>query len=373
MKFFKSSILCIFFALNNKAEEIARTGCGVVNNTNSKLQVTIDIEAYSKVLIQVGKISKAQYLLYQGITSNSAKDVKDAITAGADVNTLLDATCHPLTFATLVGSSEALTELLDHYVKSHKGFTDDVFAKCTELLDDAVNLGDAKSALCILKKISTQQKWLPYCIGHYFVCLNELLKKRDIESMIFLLRNGQQFIDKNKPILNRNEKNDYKPIQDMTLYSFNIDDVMDVLNPHPSAKEVSLYLLLDLLQELINLGYKPNKIWSTDSANRCYRLFYEKESILELFIKNGANVNCKIGNENNYSYPIFAAIDSGNWKAVRILLDNGAFVNQPFCSYSNISSSLRGKTPLTYSISSGKTDIVKLLLAYGAKTSQELE
>jgi ankyrin repeat protein len=302
----------------------------------------------------------AQQMLHRGILNNSAEVIRDAIAAGADINSFKEINSYPLSFAVLMNKSEAVGELLRNNAQAVKNPANDMHSRYGQLLDNAINMGHAESVLVILTKIATDKRWIPYCEGQYHTCLKSSLEKRNVEAMIFLLKNGAQFIGKNKQLLNG--RND---IKNTDSFQFCMDDIFALLESYVPAdnpcfrkeNDIPLSLILDLLQEFINICYDVNKIWSLYEP---YKWLFRHEAILELFINNGANAHQVFKNEKTgiiFSYPIFDAIQVGNVKSVKLLLDHGAFVNQV----------LGNKTPIQHAIEKGRQDIVLLLLSYGAK------
>jgi ankyrin repeat protein len=84
----------------------------------------------------------------------------------------------------------------------------------------------------------------------------------------------------------------------------------------------------------------------------------EHESIVELLIGNGANVNAK---DSNAGTPLHLAAISGDYNIVRLLLANGADANAKTISGNNA-----GETPLHATAYSGHIQITELLLTNGA-------
>lgn len=324
-----------------------------------------------KILTQSEIKALAQQMFHRGILSDSAEVIREAIAAGADINSFKEINSYPLSFAVLMNKAEAVEELLRNNALAVKNPVNDMHSRYGQLLDNAINMGHAESVIVILTKIATDKKWIPYCEGQYHHCLKRSLEKRNVEAMIFLLKNGAQFIGKDKQLLNG--KND---IKNTDSFQFCMDDIFSLLESYVPAEnpcfrkenDIPLSLILELLQECINTCYDVNKIWSVYEP---YRWLFRHEAILELFINNGANAHQVVQGENtgirshlnhmnsreNYFYPIFLAIHVGNIKSVKLLLDRGAFVNQVY----------ENKTPIQHAIEKGRQDMVLLLLSYGAK------
>ena len=112
-------------------------------------------------------------------------------------------------------------------------------------------------------------------------------------------------------------------------------------------------MAFELIQELINRGYDVNKVWGQLWRNRISPK--NRIKIIELFIKNGANLNY----EENKCLPLLIAIGQGNVSLIKFLLDSGADIQKLDRAHK--------KRPLEYAVSLGRASIAELLLSYGAQ------
>ncbi len=129
---------------------------------------------------------------------------------------------------------------------------------------------------------------------------------------------------------------------------------------------------LELAQKFIGHGYNVNSIWDGRMSDTNHILQQWNRAILELFIKNGLNLNQVIHREHPQGCtwtPLLKVIEIGDKQLVKILLDTGRvdltqkanpYANQPPLSPSG------PQTPLSFAISRGKTRIAELLREYGA-------
>ena len=152
-------------------------------------------------------------------------------------------------------------------------------------------------------------------------------------------------------------------------------------------KNEQLNVLLEFIQEMLNQGFRTKYLEPFVASMKGYlhKQTFEKERIsramssaqgfvdaierilwecaiknsessvnLKDFIKHGANPNYGMGS------PLRLAIKENKKAAIKILLDAGADINTRAPDH-NIE-----HTPLSYALSSGKSDIVEILVSYGA-------
>jgi ankyrin repeat protein len=106
-------------------------------------------------------------------------------------------------------------------------------------------------------------------------------------------------------------------------------------------------------------GMNPN-IWCTGRPATMHALFYKKNEVLDLLLKNGADIETEVPpmrvSRNSQNLLSFA-IKRKNKKAVEILIKHGVDVNKTF----------NKKTPLEYAKIYKQSDIAELLIKHGAK------
>ncbi len=139
-----------------------------------------------------------------------------------------------------------------------------------------------------------------------------------------------------------------------------IDNVINALNDENSENCKKKYVDINLLKDLIE-DYNFN-INLKDLHIACRDGNIDK---VQLLIKNGVNVNTRDENHGMtpllivcYSLPISYSLSI---KIARLLLDNGAEVNQ---------TNKDGTTPLYITCQKGHVDMARLLLEKGAKVNQ---
>lgn len=345
------------FAVNQSTQNIE-----IKNNSAHNLNLNLTVPEYTKAVIAMTSLKTkvdAQSMLHTAILNDSAEGIKEAVQAGADVGQPRTGKSPILTAVLLKRSNavEALMECGASILADHNNEVDET------LIQYSIKLGDFKSALCMLKKMFLDKgpQWQPHREGCFISLLRESIKQRDIQSAIWILRDSTYFMGKKQLTLNDlNENMQYNTNHIKMRDIFYLLREKDATGYEPA----SLESILELIQELISHGYSVNNIWHDKEIQRW---LYAKEEILELFVKNGANPHYRIGIQPNCTYPIFKAIEAGNVKAVKILLENGAFVNEVVDSVNSAQGySCRNKTPLGYAIILGKSDMVALLLEYGA-------
>jgi ankyrin repeat protein len=331
----------------------------VINSSNNKLHIEHDITENSKAFIELQKIDPLQYRLNKAILNNSSKEVREAIKAGANIHQPKIGKA-PLLIAVLLKRSDAVETLLEH------GAT----VETTHDLDDnliqhASQLGDFKSAFLLLKHMlqNKDERLLAYKTGRFSHLLDLSLKQPGLEATSYLLKQCSRFFGKDEWVTNKKTGKKEWVLKD----SFTIGKVfrsLDLIINKQKAFDIAV--LLGITQYIIDHGYIINNIWNNkDEYGLIQSYLYKYHEILELFVKNGANPNHKIGDATNFTYPIFKAIASGNKEAVRVLLDNSAYINQTVnlrmcnCCSGDI-------TPLAYATKHGNSEIIELLFAYEA-------
>lgn len=129
--------------------------------------------------------------------------------------------------------------------------------------------------------------------------------------------------------------------------------------------------VLEVMQQLINLGYNVNHIWFSETRGG-FPEFYWNDNALKLFLRNGANPNFMYIRETYSTTPLFQAIyytrnNKANLSGIKILLDAGANINQKANPLAN-SDYAGAKTPLTFAKRGNVTpdiDLIKLLQERG--------
>ncbi|KAI0190010.1 ankyrin repeat-containing domain protein [Xylaria flabelliformis] len=118
---------------------------------------------------------------------------------------------------------------------------------------------------------------------------------------------------------------------------------------------------LKLYQKTVDAAIEAQKILFDNNNNTpLFKAAGEgRTDIVQLLLKNGANVNSK----NIYGYtPLFGPAAGGRADIVRLLLEKGANIN---------SKDDYGNTPLSKAVKHGRIRIVQLLLEKGADLSTE--
>ncbi|MCL4361818.1 hypothetical protein M1446_05685 [Candidatus Dependentiae bacterium] len=312
----------------------------IINNTNQILHIDHSIPEYTRanINIELTKLntSSAQEKLYKGILFDSKEEITNAIQAGADLNLEVDGKS-PLLFAVLLKKSKAIEVLLECNARSKN---------ILSLIEHAINLGDIRSAVLIEKKYGiSDASYFGYNL------LQHAIMKEDLESALLLVKNGANF-------------------SGSVRFGHDNIGLIEAIIPYTSYNTNNKSTLaLELIQEIINRGYDVNNIWSSfDSNGIMHPCFYCHYLALELFIKNGANVNQIITTKNGSWTPLIYCVYRGDKKAVTILVDSGADINfkaNPILNHSNFKISAP-QTPLSMAIARGWNEIVELLMLRGA-------
>lgn len=332
----------------------------IVNNSGNYMQVDFTIPEYTEAQIYLNKLNPDQHLqalLLKAIIKNSTVEIYNAIWAGADIN-YTSGDMSPLMLAILLKKSESVYYLLECGARPNKA-----------MIECALKVCDIKMAYTLVRKCGIDINTLYNVDGYYGTLLQYAIQHRNLEIVLVLLKNGANF--------NLNDPNIIPCIYSYYIFSgtpfcgtsCNTGCNMPCnTNCNSSCSPCNTYntsIILEIVQEIINRGYRVNDIWS-------HYLIYQMDQVLTLFIRNGANPNYifKMNNESNYfSTPLFMAINSNSLSAVKVLLAAGADVNLKANSngYPISQPSLEFKTPLTHAIELGMTDIVELLVEHGAR------
>ena len=286
-----------------------------------------------------------QELLHQAILEDSAEGIREAVqVGGADVNQEREGK-KPILWAILLKKSTAVDGLLECGVKGDK-----------MLAEFSIKLGNLAPVISFLRNRDIEKNLVfkVYKTGCGILSENLIqaaLKLGEIRHAITFLRMGAPFR------------------KDMAVVSwiFNL-----LFHPYFENGQITLELILELIQEFINHGYNINHIWhwdvhrgTTPVLMKYHSWIYENKEILRLCIRNGADVNHKIffrGSRTKFFTPLSRAIEFGDFEAVEIILNAGADPNQK----TNLLSGVNIQTPLAFAIELGKSEMVELLLERGA-------
>ncbi len=294
--------------------------------------------------------TEAQEKLHQAITNDSSQEIKEVIVSSAPRSNNEETTEWSFLRAILSNNTEEIKKAVQKVIAEGKNGNAPILWAA---------LLEKPHAAQILLECGAQIE--PFIV-EYAICTN------NTQTALALVRGGVDI-------------------------SNTLDSCMKQCFNNARAKDMNS--TLELMQELINLGYDANSIW--EKSPEVYSAFQGKA--LELFIQNGAeqrqlknkgyplfeairlgangaikallNAGAKINlaakgyMQDRALTPLFLAIKAGNIQSIRILLDSGANINQT-CS---VNPNAEEITPLAFAISRRNAAIVKLLLDNGA-TSQ---
>ncbi len=280
------------------------------------------------------KTALPQEQLYEGILNNSEEEISEAVQCGANVNYVRSGK-YELYWAITLKKPRAVKALLQNGV-----IVDATYIQI------ALDNGDYKSAIAIAIKCGSNLNAI-YSTKHQKGTLAEYAVIHYAYDLILeLMRHGAKVTADSKGISGRSL-------------------IISVLHWHTNPLSDSFALI----QEFIKQGYNINQIWS-DSFD--LGSVYTDEN-LNFVIKNGAHPNHVFEIKDGYGKtttwtPLLAAIKCGSFIGVKTLLEAGANVNQKTCPFSGSNTSMPqgSQSPLSYAIAQNQTQIIPLLLKYGA-------
>lgn len=311
-------------------------------------------------------IEHRQDMLHQAILNDSAECIKRAVQLGSDFNQGQGDRSH-LLWAVLLRKSNAIETLLELGAKDRKFTNIDLAQYC-------VSLGDLKSLILFAQKGGVDLKakdWFAAPDKRSIRLPVFAMQKGDIKSAISLVKLGAYFGGYFGPrdIINPILELICIPQKDRGPCGSAIGCSATSCS---NQSDVDLTLIEELIQELINNGLKADDIWNYGGTHGIWP--YQQERILKIFLKNGANPNYIIKNEQQshlFKTPILKAIEAGSKNAVQILLDAGAKIRIPdyftnvVINNQNVPQQIEFNA-IDYAIQYGNPEIVKLLIEHGA-------
>jgi len=189
--------------------------------------------------------------------------------------------------------------------------------------------------------------------------------KEDIETIEYLVTNGANVNYKNnigKSPLDLAISKGYKFLNALLTnnnnLSMNMPKVMEE-NPYATIIKLNGYSLKekeDIIQKLINNGYKINSIDKSEKTPLVYAIQYHLLSVVRLLVENGADINYFMKDTN--TTVLMYAIERGNLDSFKYLVECNADINYE---------TKDGHTPITWSIKKGNPDALKYLIESGAE------
>ena len=361
-RFIQNSVVFLLLQLSSIALSKDQT-IEVVNSSNATLTLEHGVPVYSKAFIALKKIDPLQYQLNRAILNDSPEEIRDAVNAGANIHQPKIGKA-PLLIAVLLKRANAVEALLKC------GATVETEHDLDETLARyAAKLGDFKSACILLKKILSGKDpcYLPHKRGRFIWLLQESIAQRDPKSTVYLLRQSSSFFGKD-------EWKSASKKEWILKDAIAMDDIFKLLDYVHGKEDLPVELILPIIQELIDHGYEVDTIWNDKGKHgNIQHILYRYADIVELFIKNGANPNYKIAlprhpnQEQQFTYPIFHALNAGNKTVTEVLIDSGAYLDQTTSAHKCSQCCHGEKTPLAMAVNHGLADIVELLVAHDAK------
>jgi len=286
-----------------------------------------------KSITSLRKCKSSLDMLHRAILNNSKDDIKLSIQSGANIDRGKGSKA-PIFWAITFKKTEAVEYLLECGVNVQSSF-----------IQLAINQGDIKSAVRLAEKCKENVDTI-YLAGGISrgTLLQIAVCHNDWKSALDLVKKDADF---SCNILN----SDRISIMDAILHWGNTD------------------VKLELIQELINKGYKASDIWDSAIKSRLDGLYLDA-SALKLFVENGADPNYIIRDPNpnikgSFWTPLMQAINSNSISAVEVLLNSGANVNQK--GIPSFNSHRFPQTSLTFAINlKNRKEIVELLLEHEA-------
>lgn len=268
----------------------------------------------------LSKAIEPQELFKQSVMNNSTDGINKAIQVGANIDQQINGRS-PLFWAITLKLPNAVTTLLEAGAKLD-----------STLVEAAIRANDIKTAARIaikgnmdLNKVYVNNSLLRYAIMF-----------EDYETATLLIKNkavfeGRELIDKSLESLRINKTN--------------------------------ISIVLNLIRELLNQGYKVNDIWSSPN------IFYSENTldILKLIIANNGNVNQIIPFTGSKAFLTPLTFVVGNNPAMKLLVDAGADINLKVDPGFG-DPKLKGlHTPLSYAVNTNRSESAKYLMELGAK------
>ena len=288
-------------------------------------------------------------VLYRAILNDSAKEIRQAIQAGADVNEEIRDGKSALIWAVLLARHKAVEVLLEYEVDPNMVYSGNSLVHKGSVVHRMIG-PDCFQSNCF-QSIGYSRLKLLHCA----------LLFGDIQSALLLVKKGAVFSDKPRE-------------WSMDVFQYVLNDI----NPTGIIE-----IVLEFIQELINRGYDinsniysntihPNQtIMQNASAwvSAIKSPFYSTK-VLELFMKNGANPNQLFLSGFTRWTPLFLAIENNNVDAAKFLLGAGADVNQKVIRVCCVGSQTSQQTPLFYARSLthfNNQEMIDFLIKHGAR------
>lgn len=189
--------------------------------------------------------------------------------------------------------------------------------------------------------------------------------KQDFDTIEYLVNNGANVNYKNNAgisPLNLAISKGYKTLNVILSNNNNLSSSMPNdtnENPYTSIIKLPEYTIKekeDIIQKLINNGYKINSIDKDEKSPLVYAIQMRLLSIVKLLVENGADINFLI--KNNDLTVLMFAIEHGNLDAFKYLVECNADIN-----FKNKD----GHTPIVWAIKNGNPDALKFLIKSGAE------
>jgi hypothetical protein len=299
----------------------------IVNDTDHTLNVEIGVPKHCQADVTITKID-AQEALFRAIRKDLAKDVRDAVRAGADVNQKIQNKA-PLMWAVSLNRIQVTPELLQ--------------------------LGAVVDTECVCAAMKMHSVIVPALVKHWKMYAHA---KRDSK----WLREVENFV-RNAP----NSTVAFECVREFIKKGFVIDHRAwdEVVSKFMRAGNQEC--VFELIKEAAAHYTDVNELWYVALRLGLWRCYdgeearsYAGEEAVKILLARGANPN----HEGRYTPLYLAACYHPNQKIVQLLLAAGADVNKP----------CQNKSILSYAIEIGPDrKIVQLLLAAGANVNERCQ
>jgi ankyrin len=138
------------------------------------------------------------------------------------------------------------------------------------------------------------------------------------------------------------------PKHDLLTSSTTQKEILDLLESHNALFDAITQNDIDKITALLTAGVNPNHIYyNTPLISAIFRGQYD---IIKMLLDNGADINQQIRG----CTPLYVAAQEGHASIVELLLTRGANINQQY---------KKGFTALHIAAKMGKIEVVKMLLA----------
>ena len=177
------------------------------------------------------------------------------------------------------------------------------------------------------------------------------------ESYILYSMLKKNRIDLAEPYFNEHPKAAYYNLADMMVYYYEHHQ-MEIDWQYCDSASIQASRVVEFL---LDNGWDINAIETRDNIRTALRSAISNHDLrsANLLIERGADVNA------GGVTPIWSAVYNSDIKRIRMLLEHGARVNFPTCS------NIYEETLLHAAVKIGSTDIIRLLLDYGAEIKPE--